>query len=172
MVELIVSSVLSFVFGGGVIAFLQYKRDAKKDDQSFFEKELEHFKKENYELGIRVRFLESRLIEPPVIRWQKVNGKFTYVSNECMLKILGPLDIRVQDVLGHTAIEVFKEHKDLLKQLTLLEAKARKKGKSEMSIEIPGGGSYLTFQCMYLDRDNGVGYECSMYEKTKENETV
>jgi hypothetical protein len=165
MLEQIILGFVGMVTGGGLISYLNYRKEKKVDDRSFDAQELEKYKKENWDQKVQIRFLQSRTIEAPVIRWKIIDGRFEYVSNYAVLRFFEPLGIAMKDILGQAHHTVFANYPMILNDLLELEKQAKEKGQAAKMLDLKPMGRYFTFKIKYVNESNGIIYECQLIDE-------
>lgn len=66
MTEIILTSILSFLFGGGLISYLKFRDDKKRSNITFFEEELKRYKEAYEQLRSEVEKLKLSLLPSAV----------------------------------------------------------------------------------------------------------
>lgn len=103
-----VSGLISFLFGGGIIAWFKYYRDNKIEDRTFAESEREKMKTEIQRLTETVSAMSARLIPSNLPNWIKdANRKYIDVNSSWEIQIGARLGKYRSDVIGKTDEQVF-----------------------------------------------------------------
>lgn len=122
----IANLIITFLLGGGFLAWLQYYRNIKKEDRSFSETELELNKTQNKELNTKLDKIQVMLIPSFVPEWRKtVDGKYEYINRAYEVDILLNMGLCISDIIGKTDAEVFVDYPDFIRIMKELEAEAK-----------------------------------------------
>lgn len=122
----IVNLIVTFLLGGGFLAWLQYYRTVKKEDRSFAESELELNRIQNKELNLRLDKIQVMLIPSFVPEWRKsVDGKYEYINRAYEVDILLNMGLSISDIIGKTDAEVFDGYPEFIKTMKDLETEAK-----------------------------------------------
>lgn len=125
----IISGVISFFLGGGLIAYLQFRRDGRKDDRSFAEGERERLLAQVDVLNNAVSSLSARLIPTNFPLWIKdSNRRYIDVNPAWELQIGGRLGMFKLEVYGKTDEEVFHNVPDLAAMFAQMDKEALDSG--------------------------------------------
>lgn len=124
-----ITSIVSFIVGGGAIAFLKSKYDytqqQKKDNLAFDQVELGKYKERTVSLEQRLLSLESSMIQSSVPEWRKdCTGRYEYVNLAYELAILLPLNKNKLDIIGKTDSEIFSIWPDFVEMIRSLDKEA------------------------------------------------
>ena len=176
MVNEIITAVITFLLGGGLIQFINHRRTIKKekneDKDTFLDQELERYiertkelERENATLRMAVDYSKQHNFEPPVISLRRINNTISWVSIEAILKLLEPLGISVNQTIGNPIDEVFKDYPQLVKEFRKLDIKARTHQKSAKIFEVEHLGKMLVVDVNYYQPNEGMVIETQMIEK-------
>lgn len=125
----IVSGVISFFLGGGLIAYLKFKRDGRNDDRSFAEGERTRLLTQVDVLNNAVSSLSARLIPTNFPLWIKdSNRKYIDVNPAWELQIGGRLGMFKSEVYGKTDEEIFRNIPELAELFTSMDNEAVESG--------------------------------------------
>jgi len=124
-----ITSIVSFIVGGGAIAFLKSKYDytqqQKKDNLAFDQVELGKYKERTVSLEQRLLSLESSRIQSSVPEWRKdCTGRYEYINLAYELAILLPLSKNKLDIIGKTDEEIFGIWPDFVEMIKSLDKEA------------------------------------------------
>lgn len=126
-----ITSIVSFIVGGGAIAFLKSKYDytqqQKKDNLAFDQVELGKYKERTVSLEQRLLSLESSMIQSSVPEWRKdCTGRYEYINlayELAYIKLL-PLSKNKLDIIGKTDEEIFGIWPDFVEMIKSLDREA------------------------------------------------
>lgn len=126
LINEIVTAVLAFLLGGGLIALLRYRHETFKadkiDQREFDAKERDKYKKMAEEQDARISQLEILSINSNNPEWRKNSkGIYEYISPSYEMNILIPLDKRKEDAIGKKDEELFSGYPQLWKLLKQLD---------------------------------------------------
>lgn len=124
-----ITSIVSFIVGGGAIAFLKSKYDytqqQKKDNLAFDQVELGKYKERTVSLDQRLLSLESSMIQSSVPEWRKdCTGRYEYINLAYELAILLPLSKNKLDIIDKTDEEIFGIWPDFVEMIKSLDKEA------------------------------------------------
>jgi hypothetical protein len=125
----IVSGVISFFLGGGLIAYLKFKRDGRNDDRSFAEGERARLLAQVDVLNNAVSSLSARLVPTNFPLWIKdANRKYIDVNASWELQIGGRLGMFKSEVYGKTDEEIFRSSPELAELFSSMDNEAVESG--------------------------------------------
>lgn len=125
----IVSGVISFFLGGGLIAYLKFKRDGRNDDRSFAEGERTRLLTQVDVLNNAVSSLSARLVPTNFPLWIKdSNRKYIDVNAAWELQIGGRLGMFKSEVYGKTDEEIFRNVPELAELFASMDNEAAESG--------------------------------------------
>lgn len=121
----IISGVISFLFGGGLIAFLKYYRDGKAENRSFAETEREKMRAEIERLNQSVSAMSARLVPSNLPTWIK-DSDFKYIDVNPAWEI--QVGTRIgkfrHDVIGKNDFEVFADFPEFADMISSIDKEA------------------------------------------------
>ncbi len=142
MTESILTGILSFIGGGGIVTVFKLYYDKKANDLSFFEEELARYKTAYEHLKQEVEKLKLSILPSAVPEWRKdTKGRYVYVSPVYEVFLLLPLELSVNDLIGKTDEEVFSDYPDFVQTLKSIDLEARrslKKFAIRRNVKFPG----------------------------------
>lgn len=125
----VISGVLSFLLGGGLIAYLKFWRDGKSENRSFAESEREKMRIEIDRLTQAVSALSARLVPSNLPTWIKdSNRNYIDVNPAWEIQIGARLGKYRTDVIGKTDEEIFQDFPDFAQKLKQLDIEASSSG--------------------------------------------
>lgn len=129
VVSAIVSGIVSFILGGGAIAYLKFYRDKRTDDRSFAEKERDEMRAEIERLKNQVIALSAQLIPSSFPVWIKdAEGKYIYVNHAWEIQIGARIRKFRHQVIGFTDRDVFADENDFAVLLETIDREASESG--------------------------------------------
>jgi len=129
VVSAIVSGIVSFILGGGAIAYLKFYRDKRTDDRSFAEKERDEMRAEIERLKNQVIALSAQLIPSSFPVWIKdAEGKYIYVNHAWEIQIGARIRKFRHQVIGFTDRDVFADENDFAVLLETIDHEASESG--------------------------------------------
>jgi len=142
MIEIVLTGVLSFIFGGSLIGYLKFYQDKRKDHLTFIESDWQRTKHAYETLRTEVDKLKLAVMPSAVPEWRKdIRGTYVYVSPQYEMYILLPLSLTVLDILGKTDDDVFADYPDFAAVLKAIDNEARlsyKKFAVRRNVQFPG----------------------------------
>lgn len=125
----IVSGVVSFVLGGGLIAYLKFYREKRTDDRSFAEKERDEMRAEIERLKMQVVALSAQLIPSSFPVWIKDSeGKYIYVNHAWEIQIGARIRKFRHQVIGFTDADVFENQPGFAETISEIDREASQSG--------------------------------------------
>lgn len=125
----VVSGAVSFFLGGGLIAYLKFRREKRTEDRSFAEGEREKLLAQVEVLNNAVSSLSARLIPTNFPLWIKDSKRrYIDVNPAWELQIGGRLGVFKAEVYGRTDDEIFQHYPDLAKLFTEMDNQAVESG--------------------------------------------
>lgn len=125
----VISGVISFTLGGGLIAYLKYRREGRKEDRSFAEEERARLLAQVEVLNNAVSSLSARLIPTNFPLWIKdSNRRYIDVNSAWEIQIGGRLGMFKSEVYGKTDEEVFHNAPDLAELFIKMDDEAAESG--------------------------------------------
>lgn len=129
VVSAIVSGVVSFVLGGGSIAYLKFYRDKRTDDRSFAEKERDEMRAEIDRLKQQVVALSAQLIPSSFPVWIKdAEGKYIYVNHAWEIQIGARIRKFRHQVIGFNDHDVFETQPEFAEIISAIDREASELG--------------------------------------------
>ena len=126
MQSAIVSGVISFLFGSGLVGYLKFVREGKNERRTFLEGEVEKYRKEVEVLTNAVSALSARLIPTNFPLWIKdANQRYIDVNPSWEINIGGRLDLFKAQVIGKTDTEIFTDYPDFAEMMVRLDQEAK-----------------------------------------------
>lgn len=121
----VISGVISFVLGGGLIAYLKFVREGRSERRSFAEGEREKLLAQVDVLNNAVSSLSARLVPTNFPLWIKDSKRrYIDVNPSWELQIGGRLGMFKAEVYGKTDEEVFVNAPDLAKLFSEMDTEA------------------------------------------------
>lgn len=125
----IISGVLSFIAGGGLIAWLKFYKDKRTDDRSFAEQERDDMKAEIERLKSLITAMSAQIVPSNFPVWIKdAEGKYVYVNQAWEMQIGTRIKKFKSQVIGYTDIEVFEDSPDFIKIMQSINKQASESG--------------------------------------------
>lgn len=129
IVSAIVSGVVSFSLGGGLIAYLKFYRDKRTDDRTFAEKERDEMRAEIERLKNQVIALSVQLIPSSFPVWIKdAEGKYIYVNHSWEIQIGARIRKFRHQVIGFTDRDVFESEPEFAEMIEGIDREASQSG--------------------------------------------
>lgn len=129
VIPAVVSGVVSFILGGGLIAYLKFYRDKRTDDRSFAERERDEMRAEIERLKIQIVALSAQLIPSSFPVWIKdANGKYIYVNHAWEIQIGARIRKFRHQVIGFTDHDVFENQPEFADALSSIDLEASESG--------------------------------------------
>ena len=125
----VISGILSFIFGGGLIAYLKFRKETTSENRSFAEAEREKMKAEIEMLRQAVTATAARLIPSNFPTWIKdEEGKYIDVNPAWELQVGSRIGLYKKDVIGKSDAEVFKDHREFAQLMADIDSEASQMG--------------------------------------------
>lgn len=125
----IISGLVSFVFGGGFMAWLKFRRDGRAEDRTFAESEREKMRAEIDRLQQAVSAMSARLIPSNLPTWVKDDKKrYIDVNPAWEIQIGTRIGKFKHDVIGKTDLEVFDGFPDFAETIGAMDMEAANSG--------------------------------------------
>lgn len=125
----IISGVISFLFGGGSIAYLKFWRDGRAENRTFAESEREKMRLEIDRLTQAVSALSARLVPSNLPTWIKdANRKYIDVNPAWEIQIGTRVKKYRVDIIGKTDEQIFDEFPEFAQKMVELDAAASMAG--------------------------------------------
>lgn len=125
----IISGIVSFILGGGLIAYLKFYRDKKTDDRSFAEKERDEMRIEIERLKKQVAAMSAQLIPSSFPIWIKdSDGKYIYVNHQWEIQVGARINKFHSQVVGFTDAEIFDLYPEFAELMRSIDREASKSG--------------------------------------------
>lgn len=125
----IISGVVSFVLGGGLITWLEYRRKGKTENRSFAESEREKMRAEIERLNAAVSATSARLIPSNLPTWIKDSeNRYIDVNPAWEIQVGTRIGKFRHDVLGKTDFEVFEAFPDFARIISAIDIEAAASG--------------------------------------------
>ncbi len=125
----ITSGVISFLFGGGLMAYLKFYREGRTENRSFAETEREKMRAEIERLNQSVSAMSARLIPSNLPTWIKDSEqRYIDVNPAWEIQVGSRINRFRQDVIGKTDFEVFNEFPDFTKLVSSIDQEAAASG--------------------------------------------
>lgn len=129
VVSAIVSGIVSFSLGGGLIAYLKFYRDKRTDDRTFAEKERDEMRAEIERLKNQVIALSVQLIPSSFPVWIKdAEGKYIYVNHSWEIQIGARIRKFRHQVIGFTDRDVFESEPEFAEMIEGIDREASQSG--------------------------------------------
>lgn len=126
-IDPLTTALISFVLGGGVIGYLKFYLESRKDNRSLLQEDLALYKDRYHELRQELDELSILLIPSSAPEWRKnYRGEYEYISPSYEISILLGLGFAKSDIIGKTDAEIFKSHPEFVTLLGEIDAEARK----------------------------------------------
>lgn len=136
----VISGVISFLFGGGLIAYLKFWRDGRTENRTFAESEREKMRSEIDRLTQAVSALSARLVPSNLPTWIKdANRKYIDVNPAWEIQVGTRIRKYRVDVIGKTDEEIFEDFPEFAKKMSDLDTSASSAGGLSISsgLEFP-----------------------------------
>lgn len=125
----IVTATVSFIFGGGLMAWMKYRRDGVSENRSFAESEREKMRLEIERLNAAISATSARLIPSNLPTWIKDSeNKYIDVNPAWEIQIGTRIGRFRQDVLGKTDSQVFEAFPEFANMMSSIDIEAAQSG--------------------------------------------
>lgn len=125
----IISAIVSFLFGGGLIAWLNFRRQGRSENRSFAETEREKMRVEIERLNQAISATSARLVPSNLPTWIK-DSEHRYIDINPAWEI--QIGTRIgkfrHDVIGKTDFEVFDQFPDFAVLIASIDDQAAQSG--------------------------------------------
>lgn len=125
----IITAIVSFLFGGGLIAWLKFRREGQTENRSFAEMEREKMRAEIERLNAAISATSARLIPSNLPTWIKDSeNKYIDVNPAWEIQIGTRIGKFRHDVLGKTDFDVFEAFPEFAKMMSSIDVEAAASG--------------------------------------------
>lgn len=125
----LISGGISFLFGGGLMAWFKFYHESKTENRSFAESEREKMRSEIERLNQSVSAMSARLIPSNLPLWIKdSNRKYIDINPAWEIQIGTRIGAYRSDVIGKTDSQVFHEFPDFAAIMNQLDDEAAASG--------------------------------------------
>ena len=125
----VISGLIAFLFGGGLIAYFKFYRDGKSENRSFAESEREKMRVEIERLTQAVSAMSARLIPSNLPTWIKdAAGKYIDVNPAWEIQIGTRIGKFRSDVLQKTDEQIFAHSPEFSELMASIDREASASG--------------------------------------------
>lgn len=174
--SVIISGIVSFALGGGMVAYLKFFQEKKTSDMSFIEKDREEMRIEIEVLKTQVQTLTAQLIPISFPVWMKNQaGAYLFVNRAWEIQIGAHIQKYHSEVVGKTDAQLFSNFPEFAKTLSDIDREAEKSGGLciRENVKFPNGIGFKSVieEIAMKDSDNVVffrGYAIPVASKGKQ----
>ena len=128
-ISIIISGLVSFALGGGMVAYLKFFQEKKTSDLSFIEKDREEMKQEIESLKQQISAINAQIITLTFkIVIKNHTEVYLFVHQSRAIQNGAPIRKFQSDVIGKTDAQVFADYPEFAKTMQAIHREAEKSG--------------------------------------------